>query len=216
MSKSQTPGASWRLFLFTVVLCLTGVSAALASNEVTRGTLRLAGEQAGVDVTLVSSDVNITVSGPVARTVLTQHFRNPSSQWSEGVYVFPLPPDAAVDRLVMNVGERVIEGEIQEKQEAKATYQAARAAGRRATLVEQDRPNLFTTSVANIPPHGDITVTIEYQQKVNWRDGKFGLHFPMAITPRYSPFQIPIDEVFLRSMSWSMVGLFCPASARIN
>lgn len=196
MSKSQTPGASWRLFLFTVVLCLTGVSAALASNEVTRGTLRLAGEQAGVDVTLVSSDVNITVSGPVARTVLTQHFRNPSSQWSEGVYVFPLPPDAAVDRLLMNVGERVIEGEIQEKQEAKATYQAARAAGKRATLVEQDRPNLFTTSVANIPPHGDITVTIEYQQKVNWRDGKFGLHFPMAITPRYSPFQIPTDEVY--------------------
>lgn len=196
MYQSQVEGAIWRLFLSTAVLLLTGVSAALANNDVTRGTLRLTGEQAGVDVTLVSTEVNITVSGPVARTVLTQHFRNPSSEWSEGAYLFPLPPDAAVDRLLMNVGERVIEGEIQEKQEAKATYQAARAAGKRATLVEQYRPNLFTTSVANIPPHGDVTVTIEYQQRINWRDGEFGLHFPMAITPRYSPFKPPTDEVY--------------------
>ena len=196
MSQSETTGAKWRLFLSAIVLWVGCIGTAAADNEVTRGTLRLTGERNGVDVTLISTDVDIAVSGPVARTVLSQHFRNPSSEWSEGVYLFPLPPHAAVDRLLMNVGERIIEGEIQEKQEAKATYQAARAQGKRATLVEQDRPNLFTTSVANIPPHGDITVTIEYQQKVSWRDGEFGLHFPMAITPRYSPFQPPSDEVY--------------------
>ena len=196
MSKSQTTGARWRLFLSAIFLWVGSMGTAVADNQVTRGTLRLVGEQYGVDVTLISTDADITVSGAVARTVLTQHFRNPSSEWSEGVYLFPLPPDAAVDRLLMNVGERVIEGEIQEKQEAKATYQAARAAGKRATLVEQDRPNLFTTSVANIPPQGDITVTIEYQQKVSWRDGEFGLHFPMAITPRYSPLKLPTDDVY--------------------
>jgi Ca-activated chloride channel family protein len=101
------------------------------------------------------------------------------------VYVFPLPEDAAVDRLRMQVGERLIEGVIQERQAAKATYERARHEGRRASLVEQERPNIFTTSIANIPPGAAITVEIQYQQAVRYDAGRFRLRFPMVVGPRY-------------------------------
>ena len=101
----------------------------------------------------------------------TQRFVNPTAQWREGVYVFPLPELAAVDHLKMHVGERVIEGIIKERGEAKRTYDAAKTEGRKATLVEQERPNMFTTSVANIGPNEEIVVAIEYQETLRYDDG---------------------------------------------
>ena len=84
----------------------------------------------------------------------------------EGVYVFPLPEDSAVDQLRMYIDDRVIEGQIHEKKEAKKIYEKAKKEGKSASLVEQQRPNIFTTSVANIAPGGTIIVAIEYQQAV--------------------------------------------------
>ena len=83
---------------------------------------------------------------------------NPTAQWREAVYVFPLPERAAVDHLTMHVGERVIEGEIRERAEARRAYEDAKAQGRRTTLFEQERPNLFTMSVANIVPNQTVAV----------------------------------------------------------
>jgi Ca-activated chloride channel family protein len=116
-----------------------------------------------------------------------QRFVNPTADWREGVYVFPLPEKAAVDHLDMRIGERVIQGQIQERGEARRTYEAARGEGRKATLVEQERPNLFTTSVAHIGPSEEIEVGIEYQQTLVYDAGSFTLRFPLAITPRYIP-----------------------------
>jgi Ca-activated chloride channel family protein len=132
-----------------------------------------------------STDVEMRVSGPVVRATVRQTFTNPATEWAEGIYVFPLPETAAVDHLTMHVGDRVIEGQIQEKQAAKAVYAQAAVQGRRASLVEQERPNLFTTSVANIPPGAAIAVEIQYQQTVRHDAGRFSLRLPMVVGPRY-------------------------------
>jgi Ca-activated chloride channel family protein len=133
----------------------------------------------------LSTDVRISVAGIVARVSVEQRFHNAGTGWAEAVYAFPLPDDAAVDRLTMRVGERVIEGEIRERQEAQRVYAAARDSGRRASLVQQSTPNLFTTAVANIGPDDSIVITIEYLQTARCDAGELSLRFPMTFTPRY-------------------------------
>ena len=136
---------------------------------------------------LVFTDVHMDVTGMIARVRVQQRFVNPTADWREGVYVFPLPEQAAVDHLHMQVGERVLDGLIKERGEARRTYEAAKTDGRKTTLVEQERPNLFTTSVANIGPAEEVTVAIEYQQTLRYDEGTFRLRFPLAVTPRYIP-----------------------------
>ena len=138
---------------------------------------------------LLNTTVTMTISGLIARTTVSQQFSNPSDEWAAGIYVFPLPDQAAVDHLRMKIGERIIEGQIQEREEAKKTYAKAKAKGQRASLVEQERPNIFTTSVANIAPHAPITIVIEYQDVVRYDQGRFSLRFPTVVGPRYIPGQ---------------------------
>ena len=157
--------------------------------RVTEGTLlwRTSQEATPEPAPLVETDVTIRVTGPVARAAVRQAFTNPSSEWAEGIYVFPLPEDAAVDHLRMRVGDRVIEGVIRERAAARATYEKARQDGTHASLVEQERPNVFTTSLANIPPAASIVVEIEYQHVVRYDDGRYHVRFPMVVAPRYMP-----------------------------
>jgi len=136
---------------------------------------------------VLSTDVKFRVSGTVARAVVSQQFRNDSTDWVEGIYVFPLPENAAVDRLQMHVGDRLIEGQIRERQQARAEYEAAREQGSLASLVEQERPNIFTSSVANLGPGQTLTVEIEYQQTLRYQDGSVSLRFPTVVAPRYIP-----------------------------
>jgi len=135
---------------------------------------------------LVSTQADIKVTGPIARTRLTQVFKNPSAITLSGIYVFPLPQDAAVDHLVMTIGNRKIEGVIKAKSIAKKMYVEAKLSGKKASLVSQIRPNMFTNHIANIPPHSSITVTIEYQQFIQQEQDNYSLRLPLSITPRYS------------------------------
>jgi Ca-activated chloride channel homolog len=135
----------------------------------------------------LSTKASITVSGVVARTQLIQTFHNSSDQWVNGVYVFPLPENAALDHLQMQIGERIIEGQIKEKQQAKQLFEQAKLEGKKASLVVQQRPNLFTNSVANIGPDESIIITIEYQQTLAFEHNAFQLRLPLTITPRYMP-----------------------------
>src|SRR5690349_361551 len=134
-----------------------------------------------------STDVELRVTGPVVRATVRQTFTNPGTEWAEGTYVFPLPETASVDHLTLHVDDRVIEGQIQEKVAAKVAYEQARAQGQQASLVEQERPNIFTTSVANIAPGAAIAVEIQYQQTVRYDAGRFSLRFPMVVGPRFIP-----------------------------
>ncbi len=136
--------------------------------------------------------VNMRISGMVAIVEMEQRFHNQTDQWQEGIYTFPLPVDAAVRGLEMQVGERLILGRVRERREAAAAYQAARAAGRKASLVEQQRPNLFTNRVANIAPGESVLVRLEYVQIAAFQDGDFSLRVPTTLTPRYIP-GAPLD-----------------------
>jgi Ca-activated chloride channel family protein len=170
----------------------TGIAAAAvapaAPQRVTEGTLLFrAAEGTAMPAPLLTTDVDLHVTGPIARAIVRQEFMNPTAAWVEGVYVFPLPEDAAVDHLRLHVGDRVLEGVIRERAAAKTTYEQAKREGRRTGLVEQERPNIFTTSIANIAPGAAIAVEIEYQQTLRWDDGRYRLRFPMVVGPRYIP-----------------------------
>ena len=168
------------------ILALT-TTAHAASLDAATGQLMLRSASGFTPAPKVSTEVSIEVKGIVARTRVTQVFHNPGAEFAEGVYVFPLPEKAAVDRLWMKIGERVVEGRIQERAEARATYEKARSEGRKAALVEQQRPNLFTNSVAHIGPSDRVEIKIEYQQALAYDQGRYRLRFPLAVTPRYDP-----------------------------
>lgn len=139
----------------------------------------------------LSSDVVIDISGEIARVNIRQRFRNPSEVWLEGVYVFPLPERAAVDRLTLRIGAREFEGEIFEKKEAERVYREAADAGRQASLLSSARPNVFSTRVANIGPGEEIVIEIEYQDRIRFDDGAYSYRFPLVVTPRYTPETTP-------------------------
>jgi Ca-activated chloride channel family protein len=159
----------------------------------------------------VAVDFTIDVSGPVARTRVTQRFENPADGWVEGVYLFPLPEGAAVDTLKMKIGDRLIEGQIKERQEARQIYEAAKAHGKRASLVEQERPNIFTNSVANIGPHETIAVQIEYQESLRFDSGRYHLRVPLVVAPRFNPAP---QTTLVRYREGEQLGLFDPVPDR--
>lgn len=168
-------------------------SGSLPSSGVTRpgdaksGSLLLKSEQGYTEAIRLGIDVDLTVSGPTIRARVTQLFRNPSKDWVEAVYVYPLPPGGAVDTLKMVVGDRVVVGEIKERQQARAIYEQAKRDGQKAALTEQERPNIFTNSVANIGPGETVLVQIEYQEPVHQNGNTFSLRVPMVVAPRYNP-----------------------------
>jgi len=158
-------------------------------DQVGGGSLLLATQVDGVylPAPTLHTDIQVRVTGLVARTEVRQRFHNPTDAWVEGVYVFPLPERSAVDTLHMVVGDRVIEGEIRERAEAKKVYEQAKAAGRKASLVEQERPNIFTTSVANLGPDEAVEVVLEYQEELRYDGGIVSLRLPLVVAPRFNP-----------------------------
>jgi len=137
--------------------------------------------------TLLNTAVDMQINGLVARVKVRQEFRNEGTDWAEGVYVFPLPDKAAVDHMRLYIGDRFIEGEVREKGQAKKEYEQAKSEGKKASLVEQQRPNMFTTSVANIAPGELVVVEIEYLEDLRYDNASFSIRFPLTITPRYIP-----------------------------
>lgn len=158
-------------------------------NGVGSGHLLMMDETSGryIPALVHHSKVHFDINGMIAVVQVEQTFRNATDRYLEGVYVFPLPDDAAVRALEMQLGDRRIVGVIKERAQAKKIYEAAKTAGKKASLVEQQRPNLFTNRVANIGPGEEITVRLEYVQAVAYEADVFSLRFPMTITPRYMP-----------------------------
>lgn len=189
-------------FAFLTVLCLAGyitlgrVSkirgsslAAKASTSHTQGTLQVVDPEKGVvaECPLKHTDVKAEISGFIARVVVTQEFENPFKDKIEAVYTFPLPHGAAVDDMTLRVGDRTVRGRIKRREEARAVYEAARAAGNVASLLDQERPNIFTQSVANIMPGEKVNVILSYVETLKYDDGSYEFVFPMVVGPRYIP-----------------------------
>jgi len=162
---------------------------AVAPEAMQTGSLLLRDGTTGayVEAVRLGADYDVTISGPTARVRVTQAFRNTTRGWVEARYVYPMGADGAVDTLKMVVGGRVIVGEIMEKKEARETYETARDQGQAAGLVEQERPNVFTTSVANVGPGQTVLIQIEYQEPVRQTADAFQFRLPLVIGPRYNP-----------------------------
>src|SRR5262245_119946 len=136
---------------------------------------------------LKHTDVKAEISGFISRVVVTQHFQNPFNEKIEAVYTFPLPQNAAVDDMTMIVGERTVRGKILPREEAQKVYETAKSEGQVASLLDQERPNIFTQSVANILPGEQVKITISYVETLSYVNGAYEFVFPMVVGPRYVP-----------------------------
>ena len=155
-------------------------------QESTQGSVWLQADNGRyINALLLNTEVDFDVSGMIARAVVKQRFKNTSDLWAEAIYVFPLPENAAVDHFRLRIGERQIEGQIQERAQARRRYETEKNDGKRSGLIEQQRSNVFTTSLAHIGPDEEISVEIEYQQTLDYTDGRYRLRFPMVVGPRF-------------------------------
>lgn len=128
------------------------------------------GKRAGLFV-LEHTEAKAEVSGGFAFVEVTQRFKNPHPSRLEAIYAFPLPENAAVTDLFIRISSRVVQSEVRKREEAKAIYETAKSSGRVSALLEQERPNLFTQSVANIPPGETVLVHIRYAHELNYEEG---------------------------------------------
>lgn len=162
------------------------------------GSLIIKSATGDTEATRLGIDVDLTVSGPTMRARVTQVFRNPTNDWVEAVYMYPLPQGGTVDTLKLVIGDRVVIGDIKERAQARAIYEQAKRTGQKAALTEQQRPNIFTNAVANIGPGETVLVQIEYQEPVHQNGSDFSLRIPMVVGPRYIPEPI-VQSVDLRA-----------------
>ncbi|WP_376708269.1 marine proteobacterial sortase target protein [Bradyrhizobium cenepequi] len=172
-------------------------AAFIKPGDARAGSLLLKTDEGYDDAIRLGTDVDLTVSGPTIRARVTQVFRNPTKDWVEAVYVYPLPAGGAVDALKMVVGDRIVVGNIKERKQARVIYEQAKQNGQKAALTEQERPNIFTNSVANIGPGETVLVQIEYQEPVQQSGNEFSLRVPLVVAPRYNPAPI-VQSVDLR------------------
>ena len=219
--KRQPRGTSFSVLysiLFTVLLLVIAgpqpaVLAAPAPGEAP-GALTIIGKDGKMEGScpLQHTDVRAGISGFLARVTVTQIFANTATQNVEAVYTFPLPQDAAVDDMTIQIGDRSVRGIIKRREEARAIYENAKRTGHVAALLDQERPNIFTQSVANILPGEKVTVTISYVETLRYEEGSYEFVFPMVVGPRYIPGQ-PVSQ---QAGGWSPDTKRVPDASRIT
>lgn len=146
----------------------------------------IGGEENAEHFPLKATDVQATISGVIAEVTVEQTYANTGDGPIEAVYVFPASTRAAVHGVEMHIGERVIVAKIQEKQKAKATYEQAKRENKAASLLEQERPNVFRMSVANILPGDEVKVVLNYSEKLTATERVYEFVYPTVVGPRYT------------------------------
>lgn len=152
----------------------------------------------------LESRARFSISGIVVQVELTQTFQNQTQDFQEAVYVLPMPDTAAVNQMEMQIGERVIRADIRERQAAREVYEQAKAEGKKAALIEQNRPNLFRQSIANIAPGESIVIRLTFIDSVAYDSGEFSYRFPMTLTPRYIPGDPVTGVMKINESGWSL------------
>jgi Ca-activated chloride channel family protein len=192
----QLPGPWWSVVPVLLLAVLTWIffsapTTVAAAPSATSGSLQILGKDGSVKgaCPLRHTEVRGAISGFIARVEVTQTFENSAAQKIEAVYAFPLPENAAVDDMTIQVGNRTVRGIIKKREEARAIYEKAKQTGHVAALLDQERPNIFTQAVANIMPGEQVVVTISYLQTLEYEDGAYQFVFPMVVGPRYIPGQ---------------------------
>src|SRR6185369_3311326 len=186
------------LFLTALISAVSGqvnkTSAQISKTP--EGSLRVLGAENNVGglCPLKKTEVRAEISGFVSRVTVTQIFQNPYDRAIEALYTFPLPNDAAVDDMTIQIGDRRVRGIVLEKDEAKKTYDKAKQEGKVTALLVQQRPNIFSQAVANITPGSEIKVIIEYFETLKYIDDTYEFSFPMTIGERYIPSSIDPED----------------------
>ncbi len=146
---------------------------------------------------LLGTSVQAEIAGWVANVTVEQVYKNNGSVPIEAIYLFPASTRAAVYYLDMQIGSRKIVAEIREKQEARRNYEQAKSAGKRATLLEQQRPNVFQMQVANVLPGDEIIVTLKYNEFLIPENKKYRFVYPTVVGPRFvNPDEEPSEAGF--------------------
>jgi Ca-activated chloride channel homolog len=175
----------------SIICCLFAITYAQTNGELDAFDKK--GKQLG-ECPLKNTNVKAEISGFLSRVKVTQEFENKFTVPIEAVYVFPLPENSAVDSMTMKIGERTIRGKIMKRGEAKEVYETAKNNGQTASLLDQERPNIFTQSVANIMPNEKITIEISYVETLKYDDGSYEFVFPMVVAPRYNPASMTLEQ----------------------
>ncbi|MEO8846991.1 MAG: VIT domain-containing protein [Kofleriaceae bacterium] len=136
---------------------------------------------------LLDSKIDVSIRGPIVETTVVQTFKNPTDDATEATYIFPLPADAAVSAMSIDLGTRTIRAAVERREKAQARYEEAVAHGLGAGLLEQERPDVFTQTVSAIPGRGTIVVTLRYDATARYADGTWELALPLVVAPRYTP-----------------------------
>ena len=207
-SQAQTRRRPNRLLLSALAVCLLGVGVGVRLHHpgATGPGIAQAAEAVGGSLTLrdrlgkvlgycplTHTDVHAEISGFMVQVTLTQRFVGPASGTPvEALYTFPLPENAAVNQMTMRIGKtRIVRGVLQRRDQARQTYEAAKAEGKTAALLDEQRPNVFTQSVANLMPGESVEVQIRYVAPLKYQDGGAEFVFPMVVAERYRSNQAP-------------------------
>ena len=135
---------------------------------------------------LKRTSAQVDIVGMIADVTIIQEYKNEGKNALEAVYNFPASINAAVYAMEMSVGKRRIIAKIEEKEKARQDYEKAREEGRRASLLEQQRPNVFQMNVANIMPGDRVEVILKYTELLIPEKGVYGFDYPTVVGPRYS------------------------------
>jgi len=135
---------------------------------------------------LEATHADVHIVGVISDVVVKQTYRNDGTKPISARYVFPASTRAAVYGMKMTIGARVIEARIKEREAARKEYDDAKAAGKTASLLEEDRPNVFSMNVANILPKDHIEVELHYTELLVPTDGVYELVYPTVVGPRYA------------------------------
>lgn len=166
---------------------LPGLSSGISDAFETGGLFSTAEDGTVRAFPLENTSVEARVAGNLSRVEVTQTFTNPYDVPLEALYKFPLPDEAAVDDMEIRIGDRTIRGLIKERQEAQQIYEEAKEAGQTAGLLEQEKANIFTQSLANIRPGETIEVVIRYTNSLEFVGSDYEFVFPMVVAPRFDP-----------------------------
>jgi Ca-activated chloride channel homolog len=176
------------IILLTVLLFEVSISqASLSPTQFLGGTINTDAFGKIVDFPSLKTDIEVTIKGDSAIVSVIQTFINPTNKPVHAKYLFPLNKDAAINSMVMEIGNEIVEAKIKEKEAAKIIYDDAKREGKAASLLERYRPNMFTQNIANLIPGLPIKVSIKYIQKIPKIDNDYELVIPLIVGPRYIP-----------------------------
>lgn len=178
--------ALFSLFLPLLLFASNVIASEISSPDFPGGSLKVSTDQTQ-EFPLKHTSLNADIKGYVSEVEVRQEYINPYEQPIEAVYTFPLPHNAAVYDMEMRVGQKIMKADIKRRAEAQKAYEEAKQQGRRAGLLEQERPNIFTQSVANILPGDNITIVIRYTETLTFDKNKYHFVFPTVVGPRYIP-----------------------------